>query len=70
MKDIRCVFQELLSNYQMDSIVDMAYIYIWFSRNRPDVQAADFDGIVLLWNELQELQTSAAANGGVSRHAR
>ncbi|EIW54261.1 uncharacterized protein TRAVEDRAFT_23398 [Trametes versicolor FP-101664 SS1] len=63
MKDIRCVFQELLSDYQMDSIVDMAYIYIWFSQNRPDAQAANFDGIVLLWNELQELQTSTAAMG-------
>lgn len=63
MQEIRCLFQDLLTDEQMDSLINLVYIYLWFSWQALDDRGAHSDAVVSLWNTLQGIQSSAATMG-------
>ncbi|OJT08195.1 hypothetical protein TRAPUB_908 [Trametes pubescens] len=63
MRDIRRRFGDLLNNEQIDSLMNMAYVYLWFSRQPLTDRGENDARVVSLWNDLQQLQTTAAAMG-------
>lgn len=63
MSEVRRLFQDLLHDDQMDAVMNVAYVYIWFSRNAQGDREVDLATVLALWKELQELQTNAAAMG-------
>lgn len=63
MRDIRRRFGDLLNNEQIDSLMNMAYVYLWFSQQPLTDRGENDARVVSLWNDLQQLQTAAAAMG-------